>query len=66
MTVNVNIAFPSLGPGILVQTSSTRGTIDYTSYKAALTADRKSADDVTAAAQLAVRQHVQYAAELHQ
>jgi len=52
VTVNVNIAFPSLGPGILGSTSSTRGTIGYTSYKAALTADRKSADDVTAAASL--------------
>ena len=52
IVVNVDISFPSLGPGILGSTSPTLGVVNYTSFLAAESADAHSPDDATALAHL--------------
>lgn len=52
VTVYMNIAFNSLGAGILGSTGSTFTTVNYSSYRSALIPDAKSALDVTATASL--------------
>ncbi|VGO19688.1 NF038122 family metalloprotease [Pontiella sulfatireligans] len=52
MTVNINIDFTQLDAGVLGSTSSSRGTIDYSSYKTSLDSDRSSTYDDSAVANL--------------
>ena len=52
VTVNIDIDFASLGPGILGSTGSTRQADSYASVRAALGSDATSADDGTAVANL--------------
>lgn len=48
VTVNLNIGFSALGPGILGSTGSSRGTISYNDYRNALAADAWGATDEAA------------------
>jgi len=50
--VQINIGFQTLGTGILGSTSTTRGTLSYSTYKAALTADATSNNDHLAVSSL--------------
>jgi hypothetical protein len=52
VTVNLNIGFSVLGAGILGSTGSTRGTLSYDDYRAALAADAWGATDQAAVAHL--------------
>lgn len=52
VTVNLNIGFSVLGPGILGSTGSTRGTVAYTDFRNALTADAWGATDQAAVTHL--------------
>lgn len=45
VTVNINAAFSSLGPGILGSAGSTRGTVSFADFRTALQADATSAAD---------------------
>jgi len=47
-TVNIDIGFRSLDPGVLAETGSQRVTVDYQDYLDALAGDRTSADDAAA------------------
>lgn len=52
VTVNLNIGFSVLGPGVLGSTGSTRGTVSYDAYRNALIADAWGATDKMAVANL--------------
>jgi hypothetical protein len=52
VTVNMTVGTAALGPGILAQAGSRSDFVTYADYKAALTADRTSAADFTAVANL--------------
>ncbi|PTY08731.1 PEP-CTERM sorting domain-containing protein [Opitutaceae bacterium EW11] len=52
VTVTINIGFSSLGAGILGQTGSTGGWVDYSSFKLALAYDATSKLDVSAVTSL--------------
>ncbi len=52
ITVNINIDFTALGPGILGSTSSVQANYAYANVRNALIADQTSADDNTATANL--------------
>lgn len=54
VTVNINISFTALGPGILGSTSSTQGTISYASTRLALIDDETTVDDIAADVHLQV------------
>jgi len=52
ITINVNIAFPSLGAGILGQTGSAHQSVTYGNFRTALAADASSATDTAAVGSL--------------
>lgn len=52
VTVNIDVGFRSLRPGVLASTGSERITVPYEDFVAALTADATSGDDATATANL--------------
>jgi hypothetical protein len=52
VTVNLNIGFSALGPGILGSTGSKRGFLDYSEYRDALVADAWGATDKAAISHL--------------
>lgn len=52
ITINLEIGFQSLSPGVLAQAGSTDATYSFSNVRAALDADRTSADDNTAVANL--------------
>lgn len=52
VTINIDIDFTTLGPGILGSTGSTQGTVSYSSFKTALGADATSGDDTSAVGSL--------------
>lgn len=52
ITINLNIGFTALGPGVLGSTGSTAMTVNYSAFKSALTADRTSASDNSAVGSL--------------
>ena len=52
VTVNLDIGFDSLNPGVLAQAGSERVIVSYADIRAALGADATSADDATAVANL--------------
>jgi hypothetical protein len=52
VTLRVDIAFKSLSPGVLGSTSNSTGSVFYSTLRNALNADKKSADDMTAVANL--------------
>lgn len=52
ITINLDIGFSDLGPGIIGSTSSTAGEISYNGTRAALQASATSADDLTSSAAL--------------
>ena len=52
ITINVNIDFPALDPGILGQASSQSIGYSYSAVRSALVADGKSSDDATATGSL--------------
>ena len=53
ITVNVDIGFRSLSPGVLGETGSTRVTLSYGDLRTVMTTDTTSADDAAAVASLA-------------
>lgn len=52
MNVNLDVAFAPLGPNVLGSTAAAQSLFSYASVRAALNADRTSADDIAATAQL--------------
>ncbi len=54
VTINIDINFAALDPGVLAQAGSTRQTYDYSQVYTALTNDRTSADDRTSVASLPI------------
>jgi len=52
VTVNIDIGFQPLDPGVLGQASSTRGTVTFSNFKTAMSLDATSTDDATAVANL--------------
>lgn len=52
ITVNITAGFASLDPGILGEANSAYGTIAFSYWKAAIAADRTTADDTTFSANL--------------
>lgn len=48
VTVNINVSFASLGAGILGQSSQTESFVPYSTARAAMVGDAKSANDLTA------------------
>ena len=52
VTVNINVNFTTLGSGILRQSSQTESVLNYSTVRAALVADAKSANHITAAGSL--------------
>ncbi len=53
VTVNLDVGFDTLAPGVLGSASSVKGTVSYAATRNALAADATSADDATAVANLA-------------
>jgi hypothetical protein len=52
ITVNIEIGFSALDPGVLGQAGSSDGTLSYTGFRNAIIADATTADDAVAAANL--------------
>ena len=52
ITVNLDIDFTALSPGVLGSTGSTEGTVSYAGFRTAVTADVSSGDDAAFAASL--------------